>query len=175
MARALAWILLPLAGLLAGFVLWGFPEYVPDPTVIIPAARIIEMEPPEVVRWRDRIVYRYIGPTQVAMAPGGAVEAVATFCKPLVVVDTVVVERQVLLRSGVTHDGWFLARGRVELVGLANTGDLIRFTFPTRPGWDFRTSGDSVLLRYPRWSLVRQGAEIALPALLGLAVGAWIR
>lgn len=139
--------------------------------VIVPAARIIELEPPTEVRWRDRIVNHYVAPTQVATAPGGAAEAVVTFCRPVVLstVDTVEVEvpAMVLLRSGVTRGGWWTQRGTVDLTGLTNHGDLMRFSFSTRPGWDFVASGDSVLVRYPRTAVVKQIAEFGIPLVLG--------
>lgn len=140
--------------------------------VIVPAARIIELEPPTVVRWRDRIVNHYVAPIQVATAPGGAQDALQEFCRPVVLrtVDTVEVEvpAKVLLRSGVTRDGWWTQRGQIDLVGFTNFGDLKRFSFPTRPGWDFIASGDSVLVRYPRTAVVRQVIEVGLPFAIGL-------
>ncbi len=157
------------------FVSWNFAprtDYVAYPEVIVPAARIIELEPPTEPGWRDRIVNHYITPTQLATAPGGAQDALADFCRPVVLrtIDTVEVEvpSLVLLRSGVTRDGWWTQRGSVDLVGFTNYGDLKRFSFSTRPGWDFIASGDSVLVRYPRTAVVRQVIEVGLPFAIGL-------
>ena len=142
--------------------------------VIVPAARIIELEPPTEVRWRDRIVHHYVAPTEVATAPGGATAELAAFCRPLILstTDTVEVEvpSKVLLRSGVTRDGWWTQRSQVDLTGIMNNGDLTRFSFSVRPNWDFRTSGDSVLVRYPRISVFKQIAEFGIPLVLGFGV-----
>jgi len=163
-----AWLTLPLAGLIAGYLLFGGSDPVPYPEVVI-AERILEREPDTVRTFVDRVVYRYVGPARVAIAPGGAAQEVAAFCRPLILamVDTVEVESaapRLLLRS-VSHDpGWLWQRDRLTLTGPTSHGDLVGLEYAVRPGFSARTSGDSVIVRYPRGSTVRdllEGAAMA--------------
>lgn len=168
------WVVLPLAGALLAYI------FIPsDPIVyteVIVPARAIEVReppasPPTIV---ERIRYVSIPPRQVATAPGGAQGDVVTFCAPSVAQatgDTATASPALLLRSG-THDpGWFWQRDKLLLTGPTSQGDLKALDYGVRPGFDFRTSGDSVLVRYPRPALLREGIEFGVPLAIGLAIG----
>ena len=45
------------------------------------------------------------------------------------------------------------------------------FDYSVRPGFTVRTSGDSLLVGYPRTSVLREIAEFAVPVLAGFFVG----
>lgn len=171
-SRLVEWVMVAVVAWLAMYALADGPSVIQEPFIILHREQVEASEPPVEVRWRDRVVYKYLQPDQVALAPGGATDAVASFCRPVTVTatDTVYVDPQVLVRSGVTRDGWWLQRGRVDLVALRNDGDLLRYSYPTRPGWDFIASGDSLLVRYPRLALPRQVAEVTIPPLAVFAV-----
>lgn len=140
--------------------------------VVVSAARIVEREPPAspptIV---EKVVYQYLQPSVQAEAPGGALGDVQSFCKPVVVAvtDTVLVpDRQLLLRSVSVDPGWFLGKDEVFVSGLTNTGDLWSADYRVRPGaWSARVAGDSILMRQPRTSIIRQGAELAAPVAIG--------
>ena len=153
----------------------AWPEsHVPYPEVIVPAARIIEREPDTVRTFVDRIRFVRAAPVVVAIAPAGAMSEVAAFCRPsiLAVTDTVEVEvpARVLLRSVTHRPGWWFQADRLELTGPTSLGDLKAFDYRVRPGFTARTSGDSVLVRYPRTGLFREVVEVAVPLLLGWTV-----
>lgn len=173
MKHLLAWILLPLAGALALYALS------PDRTitytdVIVPAARIIEREPPIEVRFRDRIVYRYVEYEQRAVAPGGALEQAQAFCRPQVLMhtqtDTVFqVDTLVLMRSAVHRPGWFISKDDLLVTTVSSVGDLEARDYRVRPGFSAVAAGNDVLVRYPRMALPRELVEIL--AVLGVGFG----
>ena len=105
-----------------------------------------------------------VQPILVARAPGGAQGEVPAFCRPtlLALTDTVEAETpppRLMLRSGVHSPGWFFQKDRLLLTGPTSLGDLLALDYAVRPGFSFRTSGDSALVRYPRSGLVRQSVE----------------
>lgn len=59
--------------------------------------------------------------------------------------------------------------------GPTSLGDLQALDFAARPGFTFRTSGDSVLVRYPRSGLGRQLLEGVGWYLLGKSVESGVR
>ncbi len=168
-----------------GYVLIGFlaawlwaprKDHVPYPEVIVPAARIIKREPDTVRTFVDRIRFVNVQPILVARAPGGAQGEVAAFCRPtlLALTDTVEVEPpapRLLLRSGVHSPGWFFQQARRLRTGPTSLGDLQALDFPVRPGFTFRTSGDSVLVRYPRSGLGRELLEFGITLAGGYMLG----
>lgn len=163
MADRLLYLLLGAAVGAFAFQSCGSPELPSWPEVVVPAARIIELEPPDrpptIV---ERVVYRNIGPAQLASSPGGALEELASFCRPVVVstVDTVeVADPQLLLRSGSWDDSWW-GSDELVLTGFTNAGDLRRYVYHPRGGFDFRTSGDSILVRSGRFNLIRDAWEL---------------
>ena len=158
-----------LAGLLAGLVLaWVFkPEPVPVyRDVIVSDTVILEREPDTVRTFVDRIVTVHAEPLQVATAPSVLVNEVARFCAPVtaLITDTVIVEKQVLLRSLSHSPGWFLQPDKLLLTGVTNYGDLKAFDYSVRPGFTARTVGEDVLVQYPRTAWLRQTLEILAPA-----------
>lgn len=154
------------AGILLGIVLLqatGQTSPMPYPEIIVPAARIIEREaparPPTIV---ERIVYVNVQPELRAEAPGGALEDVQAFCRPVSPVDTDTVrvpDPMFLIRSGAWHESW-LGRDELRLAGPTNAGDLLEYTYRSRGSFDFRTDGDSVLVRYGRLNVVRDWFEL---------------
>ena len=164
MSRA-AWLIV---GMVSGVVLMQFfgPEpFVEFPEVIVPAARIIELEPPArpptIV---ERVVYRF-PPVRTARAVGGGTAAVSAFCEPVLTpiqTDTVVVTAGpiLMLRSGVYNRSWW-GKDNLRLVGPTNMGDLLQLSYHTLGSCDFRTSGDSVIVRYGRFNAVKDYARMA--------------
>jgi hypothetical protein len=139
----------------------GPADFIAFPEVIVPAARIVEREPPpRPPTIIERIVYVAPRPVQVARAPGGASDALSAFCAPVTLVqgpDTVVVVDTVLvLRSGVYSEAWLPGRkDELRLTGFTNVGDLEERTFRTRGSFDFTTAGGSeVIVRYGRLAFV---------------------
>ena len=173
---------------LTGGAVLGYALRSPPPptyrTVEVPVEHIIEREPDTIVRWRDRIVEVAATPEIVARARRGGQAEAEAFCEPVRVVDTVRVvgvdtvrvvdtipDPRLLLRS-VSHDpGWWWQRDQLLLTGPTSHGDLLAFDYSVRPGFTVRTSGDSLLVRYPRTSLVREIAEFGLPLLGGFLIG----
>lgn len=136
--------------------------------VVVPAARIIEREPPDrpptII---ERVRYVNVPPAQVATAPGGATDDVARFCRPTVVAKTDTVEVPVadpmLLFRSVSFDErpiWNpLAKDELLVTGPTSLGDLKALDYPVRGSFDVRASGDTALVRYPRGALVRDVVE----------------
>ena len=160
---------------------------VPPPVyqrVEVPVERIIEREPDTIIRWRDRIVTVAAEPEIVATAEGGAEAEVEAFCEPVRVVDTVRVvgvdtvrvvdtipDPRLLLRSVSHSPGWWWAKDELLLTGPTSSGDLLAFDYRVRPGFTVRTSGDSLLVRYPRTSVLREVVEFGVPVLVGFFAG----
>ena len=166
----------------------GFSARRPPPpvyrTVEVPVERIIEREPDTIIRWRDRIVTVAAEPEIVATAKGGGEAEVEAFCEPVRVVDTVRVvgidtvrvvdtipDPRLLLRSVSHSPGWWWAKDELLLTGPTSAGDLMAFDYQVRPGFTVRTSGDSLLVRYPRTSVLREVVEFGVPVLVGFFVG----
>ena len=133
----------------------------PDPvyeTVIVPVEKIIEREPDTVRTFIDRIVYVKADPIITARAPGGAMEQVQEFCRPIVVAqtDTVVgsVDPMLLLRSVSYDRRWGVKKDRLLLTGPTNVGDLMAFDYVVRGDWTVSIPRSSPLVQYPRTSLV---------------------
>lgn len=168
-----AYIALPIAGALAAYVFLPNDPIVYS-EVVVPARAIEVREPPaSAPTIIERIRYVSIPPRQVATAPGGAQGDVVTFCAPTVARaanDTTTHAPTLLLRSGTHSPGWFWARDKLLLTGPTSTGDLKALDYSVRPGFDFRASGDSVLVRYPRTGLLREVVEIAVPLALGFGI-----
>jgi hypothetical protein len=140
----------------------------PDPppryrNVEVTRDQIEASEPDTVVQFRERIVYRTVEPEQVAVAPGGAVEDVDAFCRGggFVRADTLDgggrPDPRLLIRSGS-----FSGRELV-LTGPLSNGDLQQSSYRTRAPFQFRVTGDSVLVQGSRFWWVR-------PALTGAAL-----
>lgn len=172
-SKLAGYILVGLAGALAAYI------FVPsDPVVysevVVPARVIIEREPPATAPTIvERVRYVSIPPRQVATAPGGAQGDVATFCAPTVAQaagDTATHEPALLIRGGVHTPGWFWGKDKLLLTGPTSANALMALDFNVRPGFDFRTSGDSVLVRYPRTGLLREIIEFGVPMLIGYGI-----
>jgi hypothetical protein len=134
-------------------------DVVPYPEVIVPAARIIEREPPArpptIV---ERIVYVAPQPTLTARAPSGAVEAVDRFCRPVTLVRTdsvTVVDTVLVIRSGSWNESWWTPRpDELRLTGFTNVGDLEERTYRTRGSFDFIAVDDELVVRYGRFNAI---------------------
>lgn len=149
--------------------------------VVVPEERIVEVERIDtIVQWKERIVYRHVPATQIATAPDAGQPDVDTFCAEAVAnalrtdsiaTDTIVVPPSLLLRSVRHDDGWFFARDRLILTGPLSSGDLRQMHYGVRDGFEVRTHADTVIVRYPRSALVKQGAEYGIVMLVGAFVG----
>jgi len=113
---------------------------------------------------------------QVARAPGCAVDEVAAFCRPsiLAVTDTVVdtlYVPQLLLRSVSYDPAWLWGKDKLLLTGPTSAGDLKALDYSVRGSFTARTSGDSVIVRYPREAVVWDvlGALLQLYGAIDLA------
>lgn len=136
--------------------------------VVVPAARIIEREPPDrpptII---ERVRFITVEPRQVATAPGGAMDDVTRFCRPTTVVQTDTVEvpapDPMLLFRSVSFDerpAWNpFAKDELLVTGPTSLGDLRSLDYPVRGSFDIRASGDTALARYPRGALVRDVVE----------------
>lgn len=133
-------------------------DVIPFPEVIVPAARIVEREPPaRPPTIIERIVYVAPEPSLVARAPSGAADALDRFCRPVSVVqrpDTVtVVDTVLVLRSGVFNETWpWAGADELRLTGFTNVGDLEERTYRTRGSFDFIATGDDLVVRYGRFN-----------------------
>jgi hypothetical protein len=165
--------LLVLAGALLAYVILPNDPIVYS-EVIVPTRAIEVREPPaRAPTVVERIRYVSIPPRQVATAPGGAQGDVVTFCAPTVAQvagDTITHAPALLIRSGTHTPGWFWGKDKLLLTGPTSTGDLRALDYSVRPGFDFRASGDSVLVRYPRTGLLRQVVEIGVPLAIGYGI-----
>jgi len=166
MGSRIAWLFV---GAISGIVFFqqcGPEPFVSFPEVIIPVARIIELEPPDrpptII---ERVVYQF-PPASTARALGGGTAAIEAFCQPLIAAikqDTVVittVEPQLFLRSGTLDQSWW-GKDNFSVTGPTNTGDLLRLSYHTRGSFDFRASGDSVIVRYGKFNIFKDYAQLA--------------
>lgn len=191
--RDLSGALRILVGAFVGITLYANFGPQPEPTyrnVEVPVERIVEVERIDtLVQWRERIVYKHIPATQVATAPDAGQPDVDTFCAD--VVERALAGAQpdtaprlqegqdirpaapatLLLRSVRHNDGWFFGRDALILTGPTSTGDLRQLTYGVRDGFEARTHADTVIVRYPRSALVKQGVEYGIVMLVGAFVG----
>ncbi len=134
------------------------------PEVVIPAARIIEREPPVEVRWRDRVVYRYVIPDVRATAPGGAIDDVVRFCRPVSVMgqDSTIrgVSSPAVIRSVVHNPSLVpLRKDRLLVTSMNGYGDLFAEDFRVRPGYSISFNSG---VRYSRFAPLHELGEGAL-------------
>lgn len=163
-AGRLGWVLVGAIGL---YVLlpnreWSYPE------VIVPAARIITREVPGEIRWRDRIVYRYLTPDVRVVAPGAVVDDVARFCRPILLAQsdperpTEVVPSPSLIRSGTLTESIIpFRRAHLFLSSMDGYGDLVGEDYSVRTPVGFSAGLEEpyrTTVRYPRWAPVREVA-----------------
>lgn len=122
---------------------------------ITTAPEILEGQPPQrpptII---ERVVYKF-PPAVTGMAPGGGIQALQSFCKPVSVftTDTVKVDTQVLFQTGVINQSRW-GKDQLTLVGFTNTGDLKQFNFYTRGSFSFAAVGDTAIVRYRRMNAV---------------------
>ncbi len=158
---------------LGGRSLRGEPE-IHYERVEVPVEVILEREPDTVVTFVERIRYVNVPPAQVAVATGGAVEAVQEFCKPVVVTqsetDTVVVRPTLLLRSVSVDKAWWTGKDAVLFTGLVSTGDLVASDYNLRGSWNARANADSLIVLQSRGSWVSGAMEFVIPFLAGAAL-----
>lgn len=144
----------------------------PDPVtfreVIVRTEQIEALEPPQrppTIIERFRFVN--VEARQIATAPGGGAPDVADFCRPtvLTLTDTVEVPAPILLVRSGTHSPapWWnpFAKDGLRLNGPTSLGDLRSLDYGVRDGFDFRTSGDSVIVRHPRFAAARDVLNLA--------------
>lgn len=140
----------------------------PDPppryrTVEVTRNQIETAEPDTVVQFRERIVYRTVEPERVAVAPAGAVADVDAFCRGggFVRADSLdgadLPDPRLLIRSG------RFSGKELTLTGPVSNGDLKSSDYRVRAPFQFRTTGDSILVQGSRWWWVR-------PTLIGAAL-----
>lgn len=77
-------------------------------------------------------------------------------------------ERRILLRSGRVDPSWWpfgLGEDELTLVGPLSDGTLRELTYDVRPGYSWRASGDTLVMRVPRTSRLKQiGRDLLLVA-----------
>lgn len=161
----------------------------PDPEpqyreVQVPVESIREVERVDtVVTWRERIVYRTVEPTIIAVADSGGVPDVATFCAESIerAVREVATDSgprtladrppSLLLRSARVSPGWFFAKDELYLTGPRSDGSLWQGTYSVRNGWQAHVRGSDVLVQSPRSAIVRELLEAGVWLGGGLAAG----
>lgn len=156
LARA-PWVLV---GAVALYALTPPPPPDLGPDLIVPASRIREV--PGEVRWRDRIVYRYVTAEPRVHAPGGADLRVASFCRPVVALalqDTAgaaqAPRQETVTSLALGSSLWPLRRDPLVVTSMANDGDLVQRHYRVRDAFEVGT-GDSVVVRYGRASVGRE-------------------
>lgn len=189
--RDLSGALRILVGAFVGITLYANFGPMPDPVyrnVQVPVERIVEVERIDtVVTFVEKVRYVHVPATQIATAPDAGQPDVDTFCAeavkqavdaalPSVGADTeasdVATPAPALLLRSVRHDdGWFFARDRLILTGPTSSGDLRQMHYSVRDGFEARTHADSVIVRYPRSALLKQGVEYGIVAVIGAFVG----
>lgn len=161
----LGWALI---GALVAYIL--FPNRVISyPEVIVPAARIIIREvpsgPPSLV---ERIKYVYLQPEVRAVAPGGALDDVARFCRPLLMAstDTVKIGTPSVIRSVSYNPSLLpLTKGSLLVTSMDGYGDLVAEDFRLRVPFGVAAGLQepySTTVRYPRWAPLRELGSGAL-------------
>lgn len=163
LAGRLAW------AALGALLLYGILPLTPEPAydrVIVPARAIEVREVPGEIRWRDRIVYRFVEAAQTAVAPAGGWDEVQTFCRPVVLVErgdtATAAPRRELVRSVTYSAPWVpLGSGRLFVSTVANDGDLLGRDYGVRGDFGLRAA-DSLLVRTPRPGLAKEAARGAL-------------
>lgn len=160
-----------IVGVALAFIVASPAQPVTFDRVVVPPQRIVELEPPaRPPTIIERVRFITIQPRQVATAPGGAAPEVSAFCRPVVLEargeDSVQESTHtpvLVLRSGSYDRSWWnpLSKGELALTGFTNLGDLQRSTYSTRSSFDFRTSGDSVIVRQGRGALVGDVVDLA--------------
>lgn len=172
------WIALPVLGAGLFYVLDPTRDPVMYAEVIVPAARILEQEPDTVVKWRERIVTVEVQPDVVATAPLGALNDLTAFCAPSMVpptqgpspaiaVQPVPRDTASLGRSVVHSDGWFFFKDELTVTALDNYGNLRAEHYRVRDGFSVRFSGNPSTVRSPRFGLVKELVELAVPFVVG--------
>jgi hypothetical protein len=66
--------------------------------------------------------------------------------------------------------GWFLQRDQLLLTGPTSYGDRVAADSLVRPGFSARTAGETVIVRYPRTGLLREGVGVVVPLAMGGAL-----
>ena len=138
-----------------------------------------------IVTFRERIVYRTVAPTVVAVADSGGVPDVLTFCAGSIdravrdaSADSVpaggvapAAAPSLLLRSARVDAGWFFSADELVLTGPRSDGSLWQGTYAVRDGWQAHVRGPEVLVQSPRSALLRELLEAAVYTGAGYAVG----
>lgn len=168
--KAWAWLLLPIAGALALYVVAWPAEPIIYREVIVATHEIERREVPEAPTIRERIVYREVPVVITARAPGGAAPAVAEFCKPVVAIalgdSTPPPPPQELVRSVSTGRPWLpFRRGDLFVSTLTSHGDLVGRDYRVWPGYGLR-AGASLVVREPRLGWTHEFVRVGLSWLL---------
>jgi len=153
-----------LVGALAFYV--AYPNRVVTyPEVVVPAARILEREvpayPPTI---RERIVYVYLTPDVRAVAPGGAVEDVARFCRPILVtrsdtVRTTEIGPSLIRTVSYAPPLWPLTRGSLLVTSMDGHGDLVAEDYRVRAPFGIAAGLEApyhTIVRTPRLAPLRE-------------------
>ena len=175
--------------LLAAALAWNLKPTPPPQyrEVVVHDTIITQSEPDTVVRWRERVVTRIVRPESEATSESGGEGIRDAFCAPdtIIQVDTLagdtvyVVNRNAgpsttpiwLLRSVTTQPAWFFGSDQIQLTGPLSTGGLKQATYRVRPGWSAIVHADSLIVRSPRWGILRPIAELFLAGTAGYLIG----
>lgn len=164
LAGRLGWVAV---GALALYTLRS-PTTITYPEVVVPAARIVEREVPSgPPRFVDRMRYVYLRPEVRAVAPGGVVEDVARFCRPITLVDSLhesVKKASPSVIRSIVHTPAFLplARDGLLVTSMDGWGDLVAEDFRVRPGFGVAaglTEPYRTTVRYSRLAPLRELGE----------------
>jgi hypothetical protein len=149
--------------LIGALSMWPEPIYYPE--VIVPAPRIIVREvpsgPPTI---REKIVYVYLTPDVRAVAPGGATEDVARFCRPVMVAstDSVRVGTPSVIRTVTVGTTWLpFQRHPLLVTSMNGYGDLVAEDYRARTPFGVAAGLEEpyrTVVRYPRWAPLREVA-----------------
>lgn len=170
----------PAIALFLGVVLARSCAPAPAPThsvTFVPETVLVRGEPDTVVKWRERIV-TVVQPAIVReVAPDAGIVDVTRFCAEtdaaIARADTTApaLPPVLLLRSAEVDPGYFLRKDRLTFIGPVSNGDLARSEYMARQGWSARVNGDSVIVRSPRFGLLKEIGEAGVWAGIGYLIG----
>lgn len=178
--------------LLLAFVVRPAPKEESNLPAIVTITRLVRGEPDTAWRFRDRISYVKAKPVITESAPGGGVPNINDFCTAAGWAPAPATAEadsglsappqpappQLLLRSVETSTPFprLLRKERVTAIGPmaggAGGGSLERREYNVRAGSSIRTNGDSLIVRSPRFGMVKDLLELVMWIGTGVVFGA---
>lgn len=138
----------------------------------VPVRVLVKSEPDTIVKWREKIVYRTVKPTQVVTADSGAAATVDKFCRAAEPRDsagsrtdpTPSSAAPALIRSG------SFKNNRLTLFEAVANGDLRRSEYRTHSPFTFAERDGGILVQSPRMWWIKPLIRDAV--LVGVGYGA---